>query len=115
MEIEIKKGKRKIKIPVVKTGFFRRGIGLMFRNKGTKNLLFEFTRDIRIAITSWFVFFPFLIIWLDSKNTVVEFKIVEPFTFKLTPKKKFRKFIEIPINAKNMEKIDFFVGKRRKI
>ena len=115
MEIVIKKGKKKIKLDVRKTGFLSRGTGLTFKNKWTDSLLFELDKDSRIAITSWFVFFPFLILWLDNMNNVLEMAIVRPFVFSLRPEKNFRKFVEIPINAKNSKKIAFFVGKSRKI
>ena len=115
MNIKIKKGNRKIKLEIKKTGFFRRGTGLMFRGRNTENLLFEFNRDVRRAITSYFCFFPFFAVWLDSRNNIVEKKIVKPFIFSLRPSKEFRKFIELPINAKNSRKLAFFVGKSRKI
>ena len=115
MKIEIKKNGRKIKIEVIRMGFFRRGIGLMFRGRNTKNLLFEFNKDVIITITSYFCFFPFLVVWLDSKNNVVESKIIRPFVFSIRPSTKFRKLVEIPVNDKNKQKIAFFVGKHGKI
>ena len=104
MNILIKyKGKR-LNINVKKLGKFSKGIGLMFKNKNSENLLFEFAKDVRISIHSFFVFFPFLIVWLDSKNRVLEYKIVKPFSFYVNARNNFRKFVEIPLN-KNNEKI----------
>ena len=73
------KNKKKIILSVKETGFFSRGIGLMFRSFKTKNLLFSFKKDVGLSITSFFVFFKFLASWLDDKNNVLEFKVVRPF------------------------------------
>jgi uncharacterized membrane protein (UPF0127 family) len=87
--------------------------GLMFRTKKTKNLLFDFSKNIRLSIHSFFVFFKFLIIWLDKDNKVQEYRIVRPFTVAVLPKETFRKFIELPLNRENKSIIDFFVDKRK--
>jgi len=71
-------------------------LGLMFRTRKTRPLLFEFSRDTRIAIHSFFVFFPFKAIWMDEKGKIIEQRIVRPFTFSVRPKKPFRKLLEIP-------------------
>ena len=71
-------------------------LGLMFRTRKTKPLLFEFDKDTRIAIHSFFVFFPFKAIWLDENNRIIEQKIVKPFSFCVKPRRAFRKLIEIP-------------------
>jgi uncharacterized membrane protein (UPF0127 family) len=71
-------------------------LGLMFRTRKTSPLLFEFKKDTKMAIHSFFVFFPFKAIWLDEKNRIIEQKLVRPFTFSVKPKKPFRKLIEIP-------------------
>jgi len=101
-------GKR-IKIDTRRLGQFSKGIGLMFRRSRSDNLLFEFKKDVKMAIHSFFVFFPFLAIWVDSKNRVIDFEIVRPFRPRVMPKKKFRKLIEVPINFKNREIIKFFI------
>ena len=105
--------KSKIKSLVVKeTGFFTRGTGLMFKSRSTSNLLFSFDRPVRLAITSYFVFFPFLALWLDKSNNVVHREIVKPWKLALKPKKEFYSLVEVPINAKNRHIIELFVGKR---
>jgi uncharacterized membrane protein (UPF0127 family) len=71
-------------------------LGLMFRTRKTKPLVFEFKNDVSLAIHSFFVFFPFRAIWLDSDNRIIEQRRVKPFTFSVRPKKPFRKLIEIP-------------------
>jgi uncharacterized membrane protein (UPF0127 family) len=106
---------KKIPIDVREVSYFRRGIGLMFRTKDTENLLFNLGKDGRWAITSYFVFFPFLAVWIDKKNRVVEYKTIKPFIMSLKPKKTFSKLIEIPINKKNKKLIKIFSVDKRKI
>lgn len=99
---------RRVKLPWISTG-------LMFRTNMTRNLLFEFSSPLRMPITSLFVFFSFLVVWLDERNRVVDYKVVKPFSFSVNSRKKFIKFVEIPINRKNSGILRFFVGKQRKI
>lgn len=109
--MQITHHKKRISIPVKKISFFEKLFGLMFRRNTTQNLLFEFSVPVHLAIHSWFVFFPFLIIWLDKKNQVLEWRVVQPFSTAVWPKKTYQKFIEIPLNASNRRVIKFFVGK----
>ena len=113
MEISIKHKGKILKLEAGECGVFKKGIGLMFRSKNTENLLFPFSSDVRISIHSFFVFFPFLAVWLDGENRVMELKIVRPFTMVIRPKKKFRKLVELPLNNKNTRIVDFLVGKER--
>jgi len=71
-------------------------LGLMFRTRKTSPLIFEFSKDTRMAIHSFFVFFPFHAVWLDKNNKIIEQRKVKPFTFCVKPRKAFRKLIEIP-------------------
>ena len=112
MKINIYYKNRKLDVNVCRTGFFRRGIGLMFRTRETGNLLFDFPSEGRAAITSWFVFFPFLAVWLDANNRVVETRVVRPFKLSVVPEKPFKTLVEMPINAKNKPLVRFLVGKR---
>jgi len=100
--------KRAISVDVKKVSFFEEFYGLMFRSRETKNLLFDFSNYNRTSLHSLFVFFPFLVVWLDEKNKVLDFKIVKPFTFSVKSKMRFQKFIEIPLNLKNKSIIEFF-------
>ena len=111
MKINIKFKVKRINIRVEKANLF----GLMFKPQKTENLLFDFDRDVTNSITSLFVFFPFLAIWLDKNNKVLESRVITPLTLTIRPKNKFRKLIEIPFNKGNEEIINFFVGKGRKI
>jgi uncharacterized membrane protein (UPF0127 family) len=75
--------------------------GLMFcRRENARALLFQLASEERMAIHSFFVFFPFIAVWLDKNNKLVGVKIVKPFTFYVCPKRKFKQLIEIPINKK---------------
>ena len=96
-----------------KLGFIGRFTGLMLRSRKTRNLLFDFGSDVSIPIHSLFVFFPFLAIWIDSDNNVLEWQIIRPFRLSALPKKKFRKLVEVPLNSSNMKITEFFVGKER--
>ncbi len=71
--------------------------GLMFKNKGeTFPLLFRSNNPIK-SIHSFFVFFPFIALWLDENYNVVDYKIVKPFSFSIKPKFPVRFLLEVPI------------------
>ena len=111
--IKIKYSGKTIKLKIRRTGFFSKGLGLMFRTRGSDNLLFEFKKNSRISIHSLFVFFSFLAIWLDSRNNVLEWRVIAPFCLRATPRKNFRKIIEIPFNSENKRAIEFFLKNSR--
>jgi uncharacterized membrane protein (UPF0127 family) len=104
---------KKIKVDLRKLSFLGKFSGLMFRSREIDNLLFYFEKDVKIAIHSYFVFFPFLAIWLDKNNRVTEWQIVKPFTSIVRPKRQFRKLVEVPFNNRNRQIIGFFVGKAK--
>lgn len=104
-------GKRRFNTDVVKVGPLRSGVGLMFRSKETNNLLFSFRKPCKVAITSWFVFFPFVAVWLDSRRRVLESKLVLPFTFSVVPKRNSHYLIELPLNRRNSAITRFLVEK----
>ena len=80
---------------------FEKFSGLMFSSReNSRALLFKFKKPIRLAIHSFFVFYPFLAIWLDDKNKIVKISIIKPFNPFIKPKKSFTKLIEIPVNEK---------------
>jgi len=95
--------RKKIYVDLKKTNFISKGIGLTFKSRNTSNLLFEFSKKVTWQgnLTSIFVFFPFVALWLDSKNKIIHKKIVRPFTFSISLKKPFNKIVEIPINVRN--------------
>jgi len=104
---------REIEIDVRSMNSFGRFIGLMFRSRETVNLLFDFLSEGKRDLHSLFVFFPFLVLWLDGKNNLIDHKICLPFKWKISTEKPFVKVVELPFNNKNKKIIDFFVGKER--
>ena len=101
MEIGLEHRSKKIKLDVKKCGFFGIFRGLMFRRREKATaLLFDFKKPRRLKIHSWFVFFPFLAVWLDDKNRILEIKMVKPWKFCVFPKKSFYKLVEIPCSSK---------------
>lgn len=100
----IYKGK-KFNINAIDCNHIGKIFGLMFRSRRmARALLFSFEKPTKIKIHSLFVFFPFLVLWLDKKNIVIKIRIVNPFNLSISPKKYFRKIIEIPFN-KNYKKL----------
>ncbi len=99
--MKIKHDAREIEVPVKKVFNLGKIRGLMFRKKeNSPALLFEFKGDTLLEIHSFFVSFPFLALWLDEKNKILEKKIVKPNKIKIKPKEKYRKLVEIPLNKK---------------
>lgn len=103
--------RRSFSVPVVRVGFFRRGLGLMCRTRETSNLLFAFRRPCRVAITAWLVFFPFLAVWCDSKGRVVDSRRITPFTLSVRPRVSASYLLELPLNRRNSRITRFIVGK----
>jgi len=99
---------KKLSMEAKKTNIFSRFSGLMFKSSNTKNLLFDFKRDVNYSIHSFFVFFKFLAVWLDSDGKIIEYRIISPFCHSARPKKCFKKLIEIPLNKQNKHIIGLF-------
>ena len=106
---------KEIEIPVKKVGKGSFGLMFKFNSERADNLLFEFKKGTGLAITSLFVFFPFLAVWLDEKNRVLEVRKVGPFRSSISARKKFRKLVEIPLNRKNLDIIGFFRREKEKV
>lgn len=88
----------KIDLEVFECNWFERIIGLMFsRRRNAKILLFNFNKPTRKAIHSFFVFFPFVAVWLNKEGNIIDIKVVKPFTFYVCPLTYFFKLIEVPI------------------
>jgi uncharacterized membrane protein (UPF0127 family) len=101
--------KKKIEIPVKGVSIY--STGLILRTRNAPNLFFERVSK-NPSLTAFFVFFPFLVLWLDDKKRVVDFRIAKPFQFKIDSKKPFSSIVEIPLNSKNIKFFNFFVGKK---
>jgi len=105
------KGKE-LKLNLKECNFFERFRGLMFRKKSFSDcLLFDFKKPVLWSIHSFFVNFDFIAIWLDDKNNVIETKKVKPFIFRIKPKQKFSKLVEIPMTKQNKNMIQNLVEK----
>ena len=101
------KGKR-INITAKECSGLNRFFGLMFKNRDDANpLLFEFKKSVSFRIHSLFVFFPFIAIWMDERNHVLDFQVVEPFALSIKAKRQYKKLLEIPMNEKYDRKINF--------
>ena len=104
----IKKSNKKINLRrIKKVNFIGEVTGLMFsRREKAKILLFEFKKPVKMKIHSYFVFFPFLAIWLDKENNILEIREVKPFKMSIGIKKDFSKLVEIPINKENRKIVE---------
>ncbi len=111
--MKVKLNEKTINIEARKVSELGKYSGLMFKTRNTENLLFEFKNWKTASIHSFFVFFSFLAVWVGEKNKIVDFKIVRPFRVFTRSRKPSTKLIEIPINLKNRQILDFFVGKRK--
>lgn len=93
---------------------FERFFGLMVhRRENAKILLFDFKKPVKWNFHSLFVFFPFIAIWLDEEDKIIEIKRVKPFKINLSPKQSFVKVIEIPMNDKYRKLVKLLVGDRK--
>lgn len=100
MRIILNYKNRRVNVDLKVCNYFERFLGLMFtKRKKAKALLFDFKKSVKIPIHSFFVFFPFIAIWLDSKNKILDLKVIKPFRFCVCPNNSFSKLIEVPINV----------------
>jgi uncharacterized membrane protein (UPF0127 family) len=103
------KGKR-ISFAAKRKTAFGRAMGLMFsRRKHAKILLFEFSKAKVIKIHSFFVFYPFIAVWLGRNSEVSDIKVVKPFTSEVFSEKKANSLVEIPINKRNLGVVKKFL------
>jgi len=87
--------------------------GLMFSMR-EKALPMIFETKNPLSIHSFFVFYEFLAVWLDEKNNVLDYKIVKPFSIREIAEKDFSKILEIPLNRRYYDVVNFIVGERFK-
>jgi len=105
---------KKISLEVKRCNWFSMVRGLMFcrRKNAPALLLFDFKKPRRMKIHSWFVFFPFIAVWLDDKNNAIEIRKIEPWRFSVALKNSFCKLVEIPINKKYSSVTDNLLSRR---
>ena len=114
-KISFKYRGKKISLEVSECNILEMGRGLTFRfRESAPALLFNQWRRGSMALTAVFVFFPFLVLWLDKNDNVLEVKRVKPFTYFIDSKTKYTKIVEIPINKKYRREIAAIVGERFK-
>jgi len=102
---------KQFEIMVKNCNLFEKFFGLMFiRKRKAQALLFEFKKPTKIKIHSFFVFFPFVAIWLDRENKIIDFKIIKPFNLAISHKKQFKRLVEIPINERYSGIVKLLVG-----
>jgi uncharacterized membrane protein (UPF0127 family) len=104
-------GNKKIELKALKVPWWFEGIGLMFsRRKKARALIFDLKKERKFSIHSWFVFFPFVAIWLDENKKVVDIQKVNSFKFGVLPSRNFRYLIEVPINESYDEVLKIIDG-----
>jgi len=111
-KVIIKYGEKEIKIEVGLCRGLHQLRGMMFRKRLTaRAILFNFRRKSRPAIHSYFVSFPFIAVWLNAKNKVIDHGIVEPKRLWIVPDKPCYSLLEIPINKYYRERglIEWFL------
>ncbi len=95
-ELTINYKNKKIKVLAEDCSLLKKFIGLMFsRREKAGILMFGFRRKQKIKIHSLFVFYPFVAVWLDKGNRVVDLKIVKPFSLCVSPQKSSFSLVEI--------------------
>ncbi len=106
----LKVGKHIISVKGIrKCSGFSKIKGLMLSGKESSNaLLFEFPYDTKRTIHSLFCP-PFLAIWLNENNKIIDYKIVSPNRFSIKPEKPFRKLLEIPLNREYSGIVEFLL------
>ena len=112
MRISLKIKNKEINLNVKKCNLFWALKGLMFtrREKARALLLCSFKKPKKMRIHSLFVFFPFVAVWLDNKNRIIDFKVVKPFSFSVCSERVFYKLVEIPFNKKHKRIFKILVG-----
>lgn len=71
-------------------------IGLMFR-KRPKPVIIKLNKERLIPIHSMFVRVPFIAIWLDENEKLIDAKLITPWERNIRPPKPFKTLIELPI------------------
>ncbi len=84
-------------------GILKNFRGLMFSKKKNVLLTVPYESKSHAAIHSFFVFFPFYAIFLDSNKEVVDFKKMKPFQI-YSPKKSAKYILELCENVRHIDK-----------
>lgn len=101
MFITIRTGKKLLgrKVKVCDT-VFSRTLGLMFhpRLNSEEGMLLVAKKEsiVQTSIHSFFVFFPFDVVWLNENKEIVEKRTVKPFQAFIAPKVPAKYVLELP-------------------
>jgi len=102
---------KKFEINIKKLSKLGMIFGLIFvRRKKAKALLFDFQKPEKFSFTSLFVFFPFVILWLDKENNVIDMKKIKAFQWHISSVKQYYQVLEIPFNKDYFEILENLVG-----
>lgn len=106
MKFNLKYKGKKLKIKAKPCrDIFSQGIGLMFKSyQGSEILAFILKEPKELSITTYFCFFPILILFIKNKK-VISSKVAEPFILTIKPKGKADTIIEIPLNKKEYQRL----------
>jgi uncharacterized membrane protein (UPF0127 family) len=115
IKMKIKYKEKNLEIKDVKIlSKFGKGIGLMFHaRENCPAMLFEFNKPVNMKIHSLFVFFPFVGVWMNDKDKIIEIKVIRPWKISFSPEKKFNKLLEIPVNKKYRREIMLLVESQK--
>ena len=108
MKVKITHNGKVYEFPLEKYSSWKIYKGLMF-SKNKKPLLMEIKNK---SIHSMFVFSPFLALWLNDDNRIVDYRLVHPFSSSIIPKSDFSKIIEIPYEGEYKNIIDEILGQK---
>ncbi|MBI2448725.1 hypothetical protein HYV49_00330 [Candidatus Pacearchaeota archaeon] len=108
MKAKITLNDKIIEFPLKRCSSWDKFKGLMF-SRNHSPLLIEIKDK---PIHSMFVFYPFLALWLNDENTIVDYKMINPFTSSVIPQSSFSKIIEIPYKGEFKDIIDGIIGQK---
>jgi uncharacterized membrane protein (UPF0127 family) len=85
------------------TTYVQKARGLMFSKQ--KDLFFQFSKEERVPLHMWFVFYPIDVVYLNKQKKVVEIKEhFKPFTMYF-PKEKAQYVLELPAGTVKKSRI----------
>lgn len=103
---------KEIEFDIEKCSGFKRFLGLMFKSRDTNALLFDFEKQGRQAIHSFFCH-NFLAIWIDKNNKVLDHRIITSNKI-IESNQPLSKLVEIPLNNKYAEITKLFLENKKK-
>ncbi len=97
---------QRININCVKiTSYFNKAVGLMFKSYSKAKIsVFIFNPARKISLTTFFCFFPMLILFFKDKK-LVNFSVVKTFKSNIPSDFEVDTIVEIPLNNQEFEKL----------